>query len=207
MMHGGRGAASAGLLAIVLLPSCASLRADKRTYTASSPAADVGGATVRMQVRPEGTENAFSFSAMVVTAAVATFDGPFRWRIEAGGVPGRHEKLIVRRIRTRTATTGRDEWYPASGLNRYALFKPQPDGTSRAIYPIPGLLRVKPLEDGALTVDVDLAVVAGGRETRRMVRFRMNPAEGRRDEFVFLPAEIARNIGKSPDEWEEGGWD
>ena len=204
-MHGGRGAASAGLLA--LLPSCASLHADKHTYEASSPAVEVGGAMVRMQVRPEGADNAFSVSAMVVSTTVATLDGPFRWRIEATGEPGRQEKLIVRRIRTRTAVTKRDEWFPASELNRYASFKPQDGGTTRALYPIPGMLKVKPREDGALTVDVDLAVVANGRETRRMVRFRMDPAQGRRDEFVFIPAEIVENIGKSPEEWEESGWD
>ena len=71
-MHGGRGAASAGLLA--LLPSCASLHADKHTYEASSPAVEVGGAMVRMQVRPEGADNAFSVSAMVVSTTVATLD-------------------------------------------------------------------------------------------------------------------------------------
>ena len=145
-MHGGRGAASAGLLA--LLPSCASLHADKHTYEASSPAVEVGGAKIRMQVRPEGADNAFSVSAMVVSTTVATLDGPFRWRIEATGEPGRQEKLIVRRIRTRTAVTKRDEWFPASELNRYANFKPQDGGTTRALYPIPGMLKVKPRSNG-----------------------------------------------------------
>ena len=35
----------------------------------------------------------------------------------------------------------------------------------------------------------------------------MNPAEKRQDEFIFLPTEIVQNIGKSPEEWDEKGWD
>lgn len=205
MMHGGGIAASACLL--VVSPSCASLHADSRTYAASSPAVGVGGAKVRMQVRPEGADHSYSLSAMVVSTTVATLDGPFSWRIEATGTPGNQDRLVVHRIRTRTAVTKRDEWYPSSLLGQYAKFKSRDDGTTRAIYPIPGLLKVKPLEDGALTVDVDLSVAGDGRASRRLVRFRMDPAEGRRDEFVFIPAEIVENFGKSPEEWEESGWD
>ncbi len=62
-------------------------------------------------------------SAMVVSGGVATFDGPFKWRVEAYGTEGDHERLIVHRIRTRTAKTKRDEWFPSSELGHYAEFK------------------------------------------------------------------------------------
>jgi hypothetical protein len=187
-----------------------SLIASKRTYQASSPAVTVGGAEVRMQVRPEGDAGgSYAVSAMVVAAAVATLDGPFSWRIEASGELGKQSHLVVHRVRVRTAKTHRDEWYPDSHLGRRADFKSikEAPGKSRAIYPIPGLLAVKPREDGELSVDVDLSVVSVGRVVRKLVRFRMNPAEGRRDEFIFVPAEIVNSLGKPLEETDERGWD
>lgn len=210
-MHGCRALARVvpGLCVLAQV-SCVALKADKHTYNASSPAVVVNGAKVRMQVKPEGTEGgSYALSAMVVSAAVATFDGPFRWRIEAIGEDGRHRDLVLHRIHTRTAKTGRDEWYPASKLGRRADFKPRKDeaGGARALYPIPGLLVVKPLEDGALEVTVDLTVRAVGGNERRQVKFRMDPADESADEFVFLPAEVASSIGKPLNEQEEKGWD
>jgi hypothetical protein len=187
-----------------------SLIGSKHTYTASSPPIAVKGAAIRMQVRPEGTAGgSYAFSAMVVGAAVATFDGPFRWRLEATGRTGSHESLVVHRIHTRTATTRRDEWYPVDHLGKRAEFfnvRKEP-GVARAVYDIPGLLVVKPREDGALEVTVDLTVRADSRSERRQVRFRMDPAQQRQDEFVFLPAEIVKGISTPPEEWEDPGWE
>lgn len=163
-----------------------------------------------MQVKPEGTsKGTYALSAMVVSAAVATFDGPFSWRIEGTGEMGKHESLIIHRIRTRTEKTKRDEWYPAARLGRRADFSRPKDssGPVRAVYPIPGQLVVKPLEDGALEVTVDLTVKAAGRSERKVVKFRMAPSEKRQDEFIFVPTEIVNNIGKSPANWDEQGWD
>lgn len=207
-MHGTRVSASAAL--VLASCGCMSLIASKRTYHASSPAVMVGGAEVRMQVRPEGDAGgSYAVSAMVVAAAVATLDGPFSWRIEATGETGKQSHLVVHRVRVRTASTHRDEWYPSAHLGRRADFKAvrEAPGKSRAIYPIPGLLAVKPREDGGLSVDVDLTVVSGGRADRKLVRFRMNPAEGRRDEFIFVPAEIVNSLGKPLEETDERGWD
>jgi hypothetical protein len=187
-----------------------SLTAKKHTYGAASPAVRLNGAAVRMQVKPEGTDGAsYALSAMVVSAAIATFDGPFRWRIEATGETGKQEYLIVHRIRTRTAKTHRDEWYPADHLGKRADFKQAKGetGTCRAIYPIPGLLQVKPRADGGLEILVDLTVVAKGHGERKLVRFRMDPAQGRQDEFIFVPTEIVKSIGQSPADWDEPGWD
>ncbi len=208
-MHGGRFAARVALgLCAFGQVSCMALKADKHTYSASSPAVEVNGAKVRMQVKPEGTENgSVAFSAMVVGAAIATFDGPFRWRIEAEGRDLEHESLVVHRIRTRTGKTGRDEWYPASHLGRSAEFRRQDGGLARAVYPVPGMLLVKPREDGALVVTVDLTVVSRDGARRRMVTFKMDPAEKDADEFVFLPTEIAENIGKPLSEQDDKGWD
>lgn len=182
----------------------------KHTYTASSPEVAVNGAAIRMQVRPEGTDGgSYALSAMVVGAAVATFDGPFRWRLEATGRAGSHESLVVHRVHTRTTTTKRDEWYPASHLGRRAEFykvRKEP-GVARAVYEIPGLLVVKPREDGALEITVDLTVRRDSRPERRRVRFRMDPSQKRQDEFVFLPAEIVKGISTPVEEWEDPGWE
>lgn len=163
-----------------------------------------------MQVKPQGTDGgSYALSAMVVSAAVATMDGPFSWRLEATGEAGRQESLVIHRIHTRTSKSKRDEWYPSQHLGRRADFKTikGAPATSRAVYPIPGLLVVKPREDGNLEVTVDLTVKANGRGERKLVRFRMDPSQKRQDEFIFLPAEIVRSIGKSPEEWEDPGWD
>lgn len=200
------------ILATVPLTSCVSLNATKHTYAAdaSSPAVKVNGANVRLQLNPQGTDGgSYVVSAMIVSAAVATLDGPFKWRIEATGQEGRHESLTVHRLRTRTAVTKRDEWYPASYLGKGADFKKR-SGTNepyRAVYDIPGLLKVKPREDGALEVLADLTVRANGRNERKTVKFRLDPSKGRRDEFIFLPTEIVKSIGKPMSEWEETGWD
>ncbi|RYD41958.1 MAG: hypothetical protein EOP85_11900, partial [Verrucomicrobiaceae bacterium] len=85
------------------LSSCfLTLNAKKHTYSASSPAVRVNGADIRMQVKPEGTDGGtYALSAIVVSAAVATFDGPFRWRIEGSGEIGKQESIVIHRIRTR----------------------------------------------------------------------------------------------------------
>lgn len=204
-----RVAAAAILPAAILLAGCASLTATKRTY-AGHRGATVNGATLTLQVRPEGDAGgSYMFSAMVVGAGVATLDGPFRWRIEAIGRDGVHEELVVHRLHTRTATTGRSEWYPADRLGRRALFRPVKDqpGTARARYEIPGQLVVKPREDGALTVTADVSVKATGRWRRATVRFRLDPAEKRQTDVIFLPAEIIEGIGTDPADWNDPLWD
>jgi hypothetical protein len=211
IMHVWRHAARAVLPALPLaLSGCVSLTASKHTYTASSPPAMLNGAEIRMQVKPEGTDGgSYALSAMVVTAAIATFDGPFRWRIEALGQAGSHESIVIHRIHLRTGKTKRDEWYPTAHLGRRADFRllPGDPAAARAYYPIPGLLVVKPREDGDLAVTVDLSVTRSGKSERRLIRFRMDPSQQRQDEFIFLPVEIAKSIGTSPADWEEPGWD
>jgi len=213
-MHGCRltTRAAVGAACLVSLSGCISLIAKKNTYgaAASSPAVRVNGADIRMQVKPEGSDGgSYALSAMVVSAAVATFDGPFRWRIEASGEMGRQEYFVVHRIRTRTGKTRRDEWYPVFHLGKRADFKRPAgeNGATRATYPIPGLLVVKPREDGSLEIFVDLTVVAQGHRERKLVCFRMDPSQKRQDEFIFVPTEIVKSIGKSPADWDKSGWD
>ncbi|MBC8127000.1 MAG: hypothetical protein H8M99_07640 [Gloeobacteraceae cyanobacterium ES-bin-144] len=211
IMHGYRLAARTVLCGVILVSgSCVSMIASKHTYGAASPAVRVNGADIRMQVKPEGTDGGtYMFTAMVVSAGMATFDGPFSWRLEAVGNAGDQESIVVHRIHTRTGKTMRDEWYPASFLNKRADFKPvkTEPGKSRAVYAIPGLLVVKPRVDGELELTVDLTVKAHGRSERKQIRFRMDPSQKRQDEFIFLPTEIIHSIGKSPDEWEDPRWD
>ncbi len=163
-----------------------------------------------MQVKPEGTDGgSYAISAMVVSAAVATFDGPFRWRVEATGQSEVQESLVIHRIRTRTGKTKRDEWYPVEHLGKRADFKQAKGetGVTRAVYPIPGLLVVKPRVDGALEISVDLTISASDRRERKRVIFKMDPSQKRQDEFIFVPTEIVNSFGKSPEDWEESGWD
>lgn len=188
------------------------LLAKKHTYdtAASSPAATVNGTTVRLQLKPEGTSGgSFGISAMVVGATVATLDGPFRWRIEATDESGRAESLTVHRLRTRTAITKRDEAYPTAYLGKRVEFVKPKDATgpTRAIFEMPGLLQVKPREDGTLEVEADLSVRGHGRTERKRVRFRLSPSEKRQDEFVFIPTEIVKSFGETPADWQDQGWD
>jgi hypothetical protein len=212
-MHGGRASAriSAILLAIPLA-GCVGSRTTKHTYAAgtSSPVVRVGGAAVRLQLSPQGTDGgAYALSAMVVSAAAVTLAGPFKGRIEAVGQEGRHDILTVHRIRTRTMVTRRDEWYPESHLGRRVDFRKRSGvaGEWRAVYEIPGLLKVKPREDGALEVLVDMTIGSAAGRERRVVRFRLDPTRGRKDEFMFLPAEIVKSIGKPMPDPQDWGWE
>lgn len=189
--------------------SCMGLLAEKHTY-GGMQGAELNGARVGLQVKPEGTDGGnYVVSALVIGGGVATLDGPFRWRIEAVGEPGVHQWLALHRIRTRTEVTGRDEWYPAGHLRgrvEFRAIRGQPERV-RARYEIPGQLRVKPREDGALDVWVDLSIATDRRTERALVRFHLDPLEKRQDEFIFLPAEIVEGIGTSPEDWDDPGWD
>jgi hypothetical protein len=193
----------------LLLTHCAAISARKHTY-ARGAAVPVNGAEVSLSVKPEGTAGgSFVVSAMVVSGGMATLDGPFRWRIEALGETGKQEALVIHRLRTTTSATKRDEWYPERHLSRRAEFRPMKaePGRSRAVFEIPGFLEVKPREDGALTILADVSVQMAGRWQRRLLKFRLDPAEKRQDEFIFLPAEIVKGIGSDPADWEDPGWD
>lgn len=192
------------------LSNCASLIAKKDTYTGKGPGVKINGATVRMQVSPQGAANgSMAFSAMVVAAAVATMEGPFRWRVEAVGTPGVQQSLAVHRIHTSTEKSKRKEWYPADKLNHRADFRPSKEQPtiSRARYEIPGLLQVTSEKDGKLTILADISVSTAQRRERKLVRFQLDPQQKRADEFLFLPVEIVKSIGKDWDELEDPNWD
>lgn len=200
----------ASVLLVLLLSGCVGLRGEKHTYSERGAGIEVGGATVEIDFRPEGTRSgSFMLSAMVVGGGMATFDGPFKWRIEAYGKDGIHRSLVVHRIRTRTEKTERDEWFPANELGKRVDFRPWggASGQARARFPIPGLLKVMPEEDGRLDVWVDLSIHRDDGVVRRVIRFKLDPAVKRQDEFIFLPVEVAQNLGKDPEEWEDSMWD
>lgn len=197
------------LLAVLLcLPACVAIKGKKHTYVDRGKAVEVGGAQVEIDFRPEGARpGATMLSAMVVSGGFATFDGPFQCRIEAYGKQGVHESLIVHRIRTRTEKTKRDEWFPKGWLGEKKDFKPQGDGRVRARYVMPGLLEVLPETDGGLTMWVDLSIIRSKDRVRRTVQFRYDPTLKKHNEVVFLPVEVATNIGKDFDEMEDSMWD
>ena len=201
-----------GILVMMLAlcgSSCVALKGEKHTYLQGG-AVEVAGAQVGMGFRPEGTRSgSVMVTAMVVGGGMATFDGPFRWRVEAVGDEGKHELLVVHRIRTRTAKTGRDEWFPESELGRSAPFRPHPEkpGKVRARYAIPGLLKVMPETDGRLDVWVDMSLKVKNRWQRQTVRFKLDPGVKSQNEFLFLPVEVARSIGKPLDEQPDPMWE
>lgn len=187
-----------------------SMKGTKHTYQPIGTGGDVGGARIGVAFKPEGTRpGAIMVSAMVVGAGVATFDGPFRWRIEAVGDEGVHRSLIIHRIHTRTGRTNREGWYPSSQLGRRADFKKIADrpGKSRARYLVPGLLEVFPEKDGKLEVRLDLSVVRVDRTVRKTVTFTFDPSVKSQNEFIFIPKEIAEGVGKPIDEMEDPMWD
>lgn len=192
-------------------PGCMSFYGNRSTYGQTGGGAPINGATVTMQVKPEGTSGgSYAMSAMVVGAAVANLDGPFRWRIDAVGKEGVHEAMYVRRLRTVTSITKRDEWFPESWLGKRTDFvrkKSYAPGEVRAVFDIPAKLDVKPSVDGALDVFADVIIVAKGSRVRKTVKFHLDPASKKDREVVFIPAEIVTGIGKPMSEWEEKGWD
>jgi len=191
--------------------SCVGIYGTRSTYGSNSEAVDVNGAKVSMIVKPEGTRGpTYAVSAMVVGVGVANLDGPFRWRIEAVGKEGVHGAMYVQRLRTLTSITRRDEWFPEKWLGERVDFTRRhsdPAGVVKAVFDVPGLLVVKPKEDGALDALADVIIEADGKRTRKTVKFRLDPTRKKDREMIFLPAEIVNSIGKPMSEWEEKGWD
>lgn len=198
------------LLSVALIQAgCVGFYGKRSTYEGRG--AGVNGAQVSMSVKPEGTSGgSYALSAMVVGVAVANLDGPFRWRIEAEGKEGVHQAMYVQRLRTVTSLTKRDEWFPEKWLGDKVPFAKKQSyapGVVKAVFDVPGYLVVKPKEDGALDVFADVVIEANGQRERKMVKFRLDPAEKQQSETIFLPAEIVTSIGKPMSDWEEKGWD
>jgi hypothetical protein len=154
-----------------------------------------------------GGKAGLSVSAMVYSAGVGETDGPFLWRIEAIGVEGIHQSLIVHELTVRTAQTGRAEPYPEKWLGIIAPFEPLKGkgnaGKVFAKYQLPGKLEVFPEEDGEITLVVDLTIRSTAGSRRGEVTFRMEPSIGRETETVFVPKEIVDSLGgKDPMEWD-----
>lgn len=192
------------------LSNCASLIAKKNTYINEGLGVKINGATVRMQVSPEGAANgSMAFSAMIVSSAVATLEGPFRWRLDAVGTPGVHQSIVVHRLHTTTEKTKRSGWYPVDHLNKRADFRVSKEHPSvaRARYEIPGLLQVNSATDGKLTILADLSVSTKDRHERKLVRFHLDPQQKTANEFLILPVEIVKSFGKDWEEMNDPNWD
>lgn len=170
----------------------------------------INGAQVRMQVNPQGAaDGAFALSAMVVSTAVATMEGPFRWRLDVTGTPGVHESVFVHRIHTSTQKSKRSEWYPVRKLDKIANFRTTKDSpsVSKARYEIPGLLQVTSEKDGPLTILADITIATKSSKERKVVKFLLDPTQKRADEFIFLPVELVKTIGKDWEDIEDPSWD
>jgi len=67
---------------------------------------------------------------------------------------------------------------------------------------MPGQLKVMPVDDGNVSLAVDLSVVKNGTRVRRVVKFGLEPSQTKQLEFIFLPTEIAKGFNRDPSEWE-----
>lgn len=173
------------------------LRGKKSTYVTES-AQEVGGAKIRIQMKPEGTaDGSFSASAMVVGGAYAKLQGPFKWRFYAEGQTGKQEWFAVNQIDTRTVGTKRAERYPSKDLGRVAKFteKKGVAGVTRAAFEVPTQLKVMSQQDGALEVRALISVMGSGKLTRKSVVFRLNPEEQALRQNIFIPKEIVDSFG------------
>ena len=203
------------LVVCLALPGCVSFYGTRSNYGQAGAGAGAGavvnGATVSMQVKPEGTSGgSYALSAMVVGVAVANLDGPFSWRIEAVGKEGVHEAMYVQGLHTATSATKRSERFPARWLGERKDFvrrKSDAPGEVRAVFDIPAKLDVKPSVDGAIDVFADVLIVGKGSRVRKTVKFHLDPASKKDREVIFIPAEIVSGIGKPMSEWEDKGWD
>lgn len=194
----------------VAMTSCFGIKATKHTYTGPAQGAELGGAEVRVAFRPEGTRpGAMVGSAMIIGGGFATFDGPFRWRVEAIGQAGLHESLSVHRIRTHTLKSKRDGWYPEDWLGERIEFRPVKDqpGVVRARYEIPGKLEVKPEDDGAMDVWVEVSIKRSDGNHRRLLKFRFDPDHKNASEMIFLPTEIVEGLTTDLKDAEDPMWE
>jgi hypothetical protein len=192
------------------MSNCVSLIAKKNTYLGNGPSVKINGADVRIQVSPQGTANgSVALSAMVVSTAIATMEGPFLWRVEAEGKTNEHRSLVIHRIKTMTEKTKKSEWYPAGKLGKRADFRKIMGFSeqSKARYEIPGLLQVMSANDGKLTILVDMTVYGFKKSERKLVKFQLDPGQKKQNEVIFLPTEIVKNIGKNFEDMEDSSWD
>lgn len=189
-------------ISLLSLSSCGHIYTKKDTY-ARPEGVVVNGAQVTSAVEPQGDSGSMSFSAMVYMVGGASLKGPFKWRIEAEGKDGVHERLTVHRLKVLTEETKREEWFPADRLGS-VTFKPVPDEADVvfAAYELPGTLEVYPEKDGAFKVIVDVSVKTKSRTQRKLVKFHMARSKESGTEFLFLPTEIAKGWKKSPRDWQ-----
>jgi hypothetical protein len=106
------------------------------------------------------------------------------------------------------AITRCDEWFPIRWLGTRTDFtrkKSYAPGEVKAVFNIRAKLDVKPSVDGALEVFADVTIVAERQRVRKTVKFRLDPANKKDRETVFIPAGIVSGIGKPMSEWEEKG--
>ncbi len=186
-----------------MLSSCGHFYTKSDTYKIDNTQVKVNGANLSTSLKPMGGNVGMQFSAMIYMAGGASLKGPFLWRIEAEGIEGVHQSLIVHRLKVETTKTKRSEWYPTKYLGVAAPFKkvPKEEGKSFAQYQIPGKLEVYPKKDGQITVLVDVSVKAEAKTERKMIRFKMVPSTEKDVDFVFVPAEIVTSLRGNPKEW------
>ncbi len=193
---------ASGCLALAVC-SCGHVYTKSHTYQKSGTV-EINGAQVGSAVKPMGGKGGFSLSAMVYMAGAATLDGPFIWRIEAEGVDGVHDSIVVHRLKVTTSATKRSEWYPVRHLGYRQPFKPfkQEPGKAYAVFQVPGKLKVFPRKDGDITLLADVSVRSKKRTVRRLVKFQLKASTVKDVEFINVPAEIVKGSRKDPREWQ-----
>jgi len=189
-------------LVSLALTSCGHIYTKKVGYAESS-ISEVNGAKVNAAFRPNGGNGSFSFSALVYTAGAAKLEGPFLWRMQAQGEEGKHESMIIHRVKVLTSKTKREEWFPTEYLGKPIEFQPykKTPGQSFAYFQMPGELKVLPEEDGAVSLLVDVTIKTLSKSERKTVRYSMAPSTKSDVEFIFLPTEIVNSFSPDPRAW------
>lgn len=196
----------AALASCLSLSSCAQFFVKEKTYNGLG-GGELNGAQVTSAVKPAGGKAGVSLSALVYNAGFGETDGPFLWRIEAIGVAGLHQSLIVHDLRVTTSETNRTEPYPQKGLGVTAPFEPMKGRDNKgkvfAKYQLPGKLEVFPERDGDITLVADISVRTTASTVRRKLTFEMKASIARDTQTIFVPTEIVKSLGKDdPTEWD-----
>lgn len=187
---------------LTLLTSCGHVVTKSETYD-TSQTVTINGAKVATGVKPVGGKNGMALSAMVYMAGSASLEGPFRWRIQAEGLKGKHTHMTVHRLKVETSKTRRKEWFPSKKLGWRKDFEPykKEAGKVFAVYQVPGKLAVDPKKDGDITILADVSISTKQKTVRKLVKFKLGATSGKRDvDFIFFPSEIAKSFSEKDPE-------
>lgn len=184
----------------ILLSGCISVRLHEKTFVpVESRQQSVNGADIHVQIEGlGGGKGAFSVSAMVYSAAMASTTGPYEVSLFAIGEAGRHETMTVHALQMRTPESGRHPLTEGK-LGVAIPFSPtRQKGVVQAVFHVPGEVRAEFGRDSELQIDALISVAtADHRAVKKPIRMTLKPKDRARSEFIALPSEIYHSIKDS----------